>query len=181
VEPSARTGRRWLWVVLGLAAVIALVPFGVIHWDGGFQSVECRLKFVDRNGTPVPGVTLTVLTKAGGVRHFYPVDEFIPDVPVVSDADGWMVFHHTGRGIEFGGKAYTNLVGMRFGKTGSPRYDCVFTLDGREVFRTPYNLDGDEWKEFHRGRVTRESRYPGRELEKFSFLVVERTIAVPDR
>jgi hypothetical protein len=170
MQPSARTGRWWLWAIVGLAAVVVLVPFHCIVWDGGFQSVECRLKFVDNQGNPVNGVTLTVYTRAGGVCHFYPVDEFVPDAPVTSDADGWMVFHHTSRGPEFGGKEYNNLIGMRFGDTDAPRYDCVFTLDGREVFRTRYNFHRDEWKEFRRGSMTREWRSPGWDFVKYGWL-----------
>ena len=155
--------------VVGLVAAAALAPVEEIRWDGGFESVECRLRFVDNQGNPVRGVTLTVRTRAGGVSHFYPVDEFVPDVPVTSDADGRMVFHHAGQGLEFGGTQYSNVVGMQFGDTDAPRYDGVFTLDGREVFRSRLNFYRDEWKEFHRGSVTREWRSPGWDFDRYGW------------
>src|SRR5688572_2325165 len=111
--------------IVALAAAIVLVPWQCLIWDGGFPDVECRLRFVDGDGKPVPAVILTVFTKAGGVCHFYPVNEFLPDRPVTSDKDGVMVFHHAGRGVGFGGREYRNLFGMRFGETDSPHYDCV--------------------------------------------------------
>ena len=120
----------------GLATVLALVPFQVLVWDGGFPSIECRLRFVESNGNPVPGVKLTVHNKAGGVSHFYPVDEFVPESPVTSDDEGWMVFHHVSRGFEFGGKDYRSVFGFTLSEAKSPYYECVFSLVDREVFRT---------------------------------------------
>lgn len=131
-----------------------------IIWDGKFPDVECRLKFVDGNNKPLPGVTLTVLTKAGGACHFYPVDEFVPDRVVVSDAEGRMVFHHSSKFLEFSGREYSNLIGMRFGETSAPHYDCVFALDGREVFRTPFNFHRREWDEFRQPTMTRTWQLP---------------------
>jgi len=155
VRSIATIRRGCLWGLIGLALVIALVPFQGIIWDGGFPSIECRLKFVDSSGTPVPGVTLTVRTRAGGTCHFYPVDEFVPDHPVSSDAEGRMVFHHSGSSVEFSGHEYHNLIGFRFGETSAPHYDCVFTLHGREVFRCPFNFYQHEWDEFEQPSVTR--------------------------
>lgn len=129
---------RWRLLILGLMAVVALVPFMGIIWDGGFESAEYRLRFVDESGRPVPGVALRVLTRAGGVCHLYPVNEFLPDSTPTSDADGRMAFHHVGR-LEFGGHEYHNLVGMRFGDTRAPQYVLVFAVGGREVYRTWYD------------------------------------------
>jgi hypothetical protein len=157
---SARIGRGCVWALIGLAVLIALVPWQGIIWDGGFDDVECRLKFVDANGNPVPGVTLTVFTRAGVVCHYYPVDEFFPDRPVVSDAEGQMVFHHSSNHLEFAGHESSNLIGMRFGETSAPHYDCVFTLGGREVFRTPFNFHRREWDEFWRPAVQRSWQPP---------------------
>jgi hypothetical protein len=100
-----------------LAAAVAFVPFQGIIWDGGFKSAEYRLRFVDAAGRPITGVTLRVLTKAGGACPFYPVDEFHPDRPPMSAADGMLVCHHSGNGLEFGGREHYNLVGMRFDET----------------------------------------------------------------
>jgi hypothetical protein len=94
-----------------------LVPWQCILWGGRIPDVECRLKFVDANNKPVPGVTLAVYTKAGSRCHFYPVDEFVPDHPVVSDAEGRLVFHHSSNHIEFDGRECFNLIGMRFHDT----------------------------------------------------------------
>jgi hypothetical protein len=156
VRRTARIRRGCVWALVGVAVLIALVPWQGILWDGGFPDVECRLKFVDRDGKPVSGVTLTVFTKAGAVCHFYPVDEFVPDRLVVSDSNGELVFHHTAGYLEFGGHEYGNLVGMRFGETASPQYDCVFTHGDREVFRTPFNFHRREWDAFRKPTVTRQ-------------------------
>lgn len=155
---AARVRRGCVWALIGIAVLIALVPFQCIIWDGGFSDVECRLKFVSGDGKPVSDVVLTVLTKGGTVCHFYPVDEFVPDRPIASDAEGLIVFHHsTEWGLEFGGREYHNLIGMRFGDTTAPQYDCLFTHNGREVFRTPFNFThAREWKEFHKPKVTRQ-------------------------
>jgi hypothetical protein len=155
VRRNARIGRGCAWTLGGLAALIALVPWQGYIWDGGFPNVECRLKFVDANNKPVPGVTLTVFTEGGGVCHFYPVDEFVPDRPVISDAEGRMVFRHTGGGLEFAGHEYYNLFGMRIGETSAPRYRCMFSLDGREVFSTPFNFHHPEWNQFRQPAVKR--------------------------
>jgi hypothetical protein len=56
-----------------VVAAVLLVPFQGIIWDGGFQSTEYRLKFVDEAGPPVAGVTLQVETQVGGICHVYPV------------------------------------------------------------------------------------------------------------
>jgi hypothetical protein len=160
VPRSARVHRGCLWVLLILGVLILVVPWNGIIWDGGFSSVECRLKFVDSTNKPVAGVTLTVLTNAGGECHFYPVDEFVPDRPVVSDAEGQMVFHHTAIYLEFSGHEYFNLIGMRFGETSSPHYDCVFVLDCREVLRTPFNFHRREWEAYRQLDVKRTWRRP---------------------
>jgi hypothetical protein len=132
----------WKWrlrlLALGVAAVVGLVPFEGIVWDGGFRDAEFRLRFVDPTDRPVPGVTLRVLTAAGGVCHLYPVNEFLPDGAPASDADGRMVFHHASRGLEFAGHESRNLVGMQFGETRSPQYLLVFDHGGREVYRVWY-------------------------------------------
>jgi len=159
MDRPARIRLGCLLGVLGLAAAVALVPWLEIIWDGGFPDVEYRLKFVDGEGNPVPGVTLTVYTKAGAVCHFYPVDEFVPDQPVVSDANGQMVFHHSSEGLEFGGREYRNMFGLGFGED-APHYVCVFTHEGREVFRTPFNLHRREWEQFRKPSVTRRWARP---------------------
>jgi hypothetical protein len=144
---------------IALATAVGLVPWQCVIWDGGFPDVECRLKFVDREGNAVSGVKLTVLTRGGTVSHFYPVDEFVPDRPVVSDAEGQMVFHHSSSYLEFGGRRYENFLGLGFGE-GSPEYVCVFTHQGREVFRTPYNFHRREWEQFRKPMVTRRYSPP---------------------
>jgi hypothetical protein len=160
VRRSAKVVHGCVWALIGCAVVIALVPFQGLIWDGKFPDVECRLKFVDGTNKPVPGVALTVLTKAGRECHFYPVDEFVPEQPVVSDTEGRMMFHHSSKFLEFAGHEYPNLIGMRFGQTSAPRYDCVFVLDGREVFRTPFNFYKREWNEFRQPTVQRAWRPP---------------------
>lgn len=151
---ESRIRRGCLWALGAGTLLFVLVPWQGIIWDGGFPNVECRLKFVDGAGKPVHGVKLTVLTKAGGVCHFYPVDEFVPDQPLISDANGQMVFHHSANTLEFAGHEYSNLLGMRFGDTSAPRYDCIFSHNGREVFRTPFNFHRREWDEFQQPAVT---------------------------
>lgn len=152
-------GRGCVWTLVGVAILIALIPFKCIIWDGGFPDIECRLKFVDGDSKPVPGVTLTVFTRSGTPCHFYPIDEFVPDQPVVSDADGQLVIHHSANYLEFGGRTYQNLIGMGFGGN-APHYDCVFTHGGREVFRTPFNFHRREWDGFRKASVTREWSRP---------------------
>jgi hypothetical protein len=125
--------------VLGLAAAVALFPIQGITWDGGFPSMEYRLTFTDGTGRPVPGVELRVLTQAGGLCHLYPIDEFLPDQAPTSDAEGRMVFHHTGESVEFGGREFSNLFGKRFGETDNPQYVCVFAVAGGEVHRVRYD------------------------------------------
>ena len=110
-----------LALILGLVAIVLLAPIQEIVWDGGFPSTEYRLTFVDEAGRPVPGVTLRMETHADGVSYLYPVDEFLPDQAPTSDADGRMVFHHTGQGIEFGGHDRSNLLGVEFEKTLAPQ------------------------------------------------------------
>lgn len=147
-------------MLVGAAVLIALVPWQCIIWDGGFPNMECRLRFVDSDGKPVPGVTLTVYTKAGGVCHYYPIDEFVPDKPLVSDDEGRIVFHHSSVFFEFSGREYWNLIGMRFGETKAPHYECVFSHQGREVFRTKYNFHHPEWDEFRKPAITRTWNAP---------------------
>ena len=130
--------RRVRLLVLGLVAVVALVPFQTMIWDGGFEDAEYRLRFVDGNGRPVPGVSLRVLTPAGGACHLFPINEFLPDGTPTSDADGRMVFHHASHALEFAGRVRTNVVGMAFGDTRSPEYVLAFDVDGREANRVRY-------------------------------------------
>jgi len=161
--PVARS--RWkvrccILGVLGLAAAILLVPFQGVIWDGGFPSTEYQLRFVDKAGSPVPGVTLQVGTQAGGVCYVYPVDEFVPDQTIASDADGRMVFHHVSDVIEFSGHESVNMLGMGFGGPGPPKYVCVFRLGDREVQRVRFGdleVQGDL---YHIPTVTRTWHYP---------------------
>ena len=131
--------RGCLIVSILLIAAVLLVPFQGIVWDGRFDSAEYRLRFIDESGRPVPDIRLKVLTKAGEPCHFYPINEFTPDGTAVSDADGRMMFHHAGDLLEFGGREYWNLVGMRFGETDAPQYDFVFSLGEREVHRVKHD------------------------------------------
>ena len=152
---------------LGVAVAVGLTPFQGIIWDGGFESTEFRLTFVDKTGKPVPGVTLRVLTRAGGPCHLYPIDEFLPDQTPTSDDEGRMLFHHAGTGLEFGGHEYYNLVGMRFGETTSPQYVCVFSAAGRELYRSRYTelCVRGEWD--HLPKVRRpwpDPEWPAREI-----------------
>jgi len=160
MQRAARIRRGCVWALVGVAVVIALVPWQGIIWDGGFPATECRLKFVDSEGKPVPGVTLTVFTKTGGVCHYYPIDEFVPNKQVVSDGEGRMVFHHTPVFLEYSGHVSSNLIGMRFGETEAPHYECGFTHQGREVFRTKYNFYRSGWAEFRKPDVTRTWKPP---------------------
>jgi hypothetical protein len=138
--------RRTAWVVFGLLAALLLIPFQRWSWDSHFPSIEYRLRFVDADGRPVPGVRLDVFTQAGGRSYLYPVDEFVPGNPVVCDADGRMTFHHRGLTYECGGRTRVNLLGLQFHSGEAPQYDCVFTLDGREVRRVRYNsLSPKDW------------------------------------
>lgn len=158
--------RGCLLCLLGLAAAVALVPFQGIIWDGGFASAEYRLTFVDGSGKPVPGVVLRVLTRAGGECPLYPIDEFLPDRAPTSDADGRMVFHHAGEGLEFGGREGSNLLGMRFGETDAPQYVCAFSVAGREVHRVRYDDLRPRGERDRLARVTRpwqNSEWPSRE------------------
>jgi hypothetical protein len=147
---------------------VVLVPFQCIIWDGGFASVEYRLTFIDGAARPVPGVVLRVLTRAGGDCHLYPIDEFLPDQSTTSDAEGRMVFHHVGEGLEFGGREYSNLLGMRFGETDAPQYVCAFSVAGREVHRVRYD---DLRRRGERDRlpsVTRPWQYPDWPLREYA-------------
>ena len=169
MQRSGRVSRRWLWVVIGLALLVALVPYSCIVWDGGFPSIECRLRFVDTSDGPVPGVTLKVLTKADGACHFYPVDELLPDSTPTSDADGKMVFHHANCSPEFSGRIYENLIGIPFGEIRAPQYLCVFLQGDREVFRCPFRFHQKEWDEFRQPNVTRAWRSPGWDFQKYGW------------
>jgi hypothetical protein len=138
---SNRPGKcRWgLLCLLVVTAAVLRAPGQVILWDGGFTRAEYRLTFTDEAGRPVPGVLLRVQTRGGSACPLYPIDEFFPGQAPASDAQGRMVFHHVGAGLEFGGRESSNLLGMRFGDTGAPRYDLVFSVGGREVYRLPYD------------------------------------------
>jgi hypothetical protein len=167
---------RWGCVLglIGVVVIVALVPIQVIVWDGGFPDIECRLRFVDSHGKPVPGVTLTVLTQAGGACYLYPVDEFILDQPVVSDAEGWMVFHHVSPGLEFSGRDYHSLLGITLSRDSAPHYDCVFSLRDREVFRTPFNFHSQDWDQFQKARLTRSWVPPAYDLRITEYLEDDR-------
>lgn len=71
-----------------------------------------------------------------------------------------MVFHHTAAYLEFSGRQSRNLLGMWFGENSAPRYDCVFSLNGREVFRTLFNFHDREWEPFRQPNVTRPWQAP---------------------
>lgn len=138
----ARLSRRklgCLCAIFFIVVVILVTPFQGLIWDGGFSSIEYRLRFLDTNNRPLQGVTLQVRTQAGCVCYLYPVNEFISDQAPTSDSEGNMVFHHVSHTLEFAGHEYSNLLGFRFGETQSPQYDCVFLVEGREVSRVRFN------------------------------------------
>lgn len=138
--PAAKHRRRW-WL-LGLALLAGLIlfaPVQTMHWSGSFYDEEYRLTFVRPDGRPVEGMKLQVLTKAGGKSYLYPIEEYLPDSVPTSGPDGKMVFHHAGRGAEYGGRDCYSVVGVPLSQTGAPQYQFVFLLDGREVARFPYD------------------------------------------
>jgi hypothetical protein len=122
---------------LGLAVI--LVPFQGMIWDGRFHDVEYRLTFLDEAGRPLPGISLQVVSKAGGPSYLYPINEFLPDGTPSTDANGLVTFHHVGAYLEFSGYEYHNLAGMRFSDTDAPQYVLVFSLAGREVHRVRHD------------------------------------------
>ena len=142
-EPELERMPRWqrgcLWTLVALIAAFLLAPIGAIRWDGGFPSQEYRLQFVTADGQPVPGVRMEVFTQAGGRCYLYPVEEYVPDNPILTDADGRMTFRHFGRSLEYGGRTTTNVTGIKYHDDGDPQYDCAFVLDGREVHRVRFN------------------------------------------
>jgi hypothetical protein len=117
-----------------VVAAVVFAPIEMINWDGGFPNAEYRFKFVDGDNHPVPGVTLRVLTQAGGVCHLYPVSDFLPDQVPTSDADGNMIFHHFSDTLEFGGQDHRSLMGITWKKDKAPQFDCVFSLNGIVVY-----------------------------------------------
>ena len=167
---SARIHRGCCWALLAFAVVVAVAPIQCIIWDGGFPDVEYRMTFVDGNGHPVQGVTLQVLTPAGGASYFYPVDEFLPDQAPTSDAGGRMTFHHTTVGLEFAGRDYCNVLGIKlWGTGGAPHYACVFRHGESEVARLQFNSlrpKGDEYDNLP--SVTYRHPFPSEDLIRFA-------------
>ena len=154
--------KRWgcLLAVVGLAAAIALAPVGTIRWSGGFDQAEYHFTFVDAAGRAVPGITLRVETRAGGVCYLYPVDDFLPDRTPTSDAHGRMAFHHVAFGPEFGGKDHRNIFDVELTREEAPVYVCVFLHAGREVARVPYRDLRIEHEDYERlPKVTRPWRH----------------------
>lgn len=162
----ARRRTWWIVALLVLVAVVLFTPCGGYIWDGRFRPAEHRLKFEDEAGRPVPGVTLQVLTKAGGICYLYPVNEFVPDQTPTSDANGEMVFHHVAIYLEFGGHENRNLVGMDFGDQ-APQYECVFLRDGREVHRVWYDELRPRGDYDRQQFVTRRWEYPDWSVREF--------------
>src|SRR5262249_27564 len=129
-----------LWGLIFVVAAVLFAPIERIIWDGRFPDAEYRIKFVDGEDHPVPGVTLQVQTQAGGVCHLYPVSDFLPNQVPTSDADGNMLFPHaSSRAFEFGGRDYKCLAGITWKKDKVPQYDCVFFLNGTEVYRARFH------------------------------------------
>jgi hypothetical protein len=143
-------------LIIGVASYI----FGQISWDGGYASAEYQIVFSDRDGNPLPGVTLRVHDESI-YRFDYPVTDLRVLRAPTSDENGLLTFHHVSRGIEFGGTIWNLFFLIKVEKTPPlPVYHCKFFHDHREIYSVKYddlNAEVDRrWDDLPRVKRTPE-------------------------
>lgn len=103
----------------------------VTQWDGGYPTGHYTFNFVNADGAPITGVVIDVVDEAGKFSFKYPVDEYVAENSLVTDANGRVSFSHTSYGLEFGGTCYSDGE-KEWGDCVSPKYTIVFRR-GQEV------------------------------------------------
>ena len=144
-KPSDPVGKWMTLARVTLYAALTVLIIGVasyfsgIHWDGGYASAEYQIVFSDRDGNPVPGVTLKVQDESAYLRFNYPVTDFRVLRAPSSDENGLLTFHHVSRGLEFGGffRHHFFLIPVR-NTHPLPVYHCKFLHDHREIYSVKY-------------------------------------------
>jgi hypothetical protein len=153
--------RRHSSLLLGTVAGILILMGGFSFiqreaWDGGFGQAEFRLRFVDEEGAPVPGVQLVVRDKNGARAYCYPVIDYQETMQPMSDDSGLMTFHHINLSPEYGGKCWRLFFVIPMGDCDPPVYTCHFMLAGREIGQ----------RRFHELYAARQDRFDrGKEVE----------------
>jgi hypothetical protein len=133
------------WVMLARVTLYAALTvliigvdsyiFGQISWDGGYVSAEYQIVFSDRDGNPLPGVTLRVHEESFCPRFDHPVTDFRVLRTPRSDENGLLTFHHVSRGIEFGGTIWNLFFLIKMDMTPPlPVYHCKFFHEHREIY-----------------------------------------------
>jgi hypothetical protein len=107
--------------------------------DGGFRQMEWQLRFVDKDGRPIPGVQLTVLDNQGKIAFGYPVTDYLVNAVPTSNEDGLMVFHHVALGMEFSWGTRYLFFFIPIDTNKPPVYWLVFRASGRTVGTFRYN------------------------------------------
>ena len=125
-------------VLLVVTSVLLLALAGLsafctsYHWDGGFEQVQYRFTLRDHAGRALEGAELRVTDNTGTPSPGYPISDFLPANPLLSDANGQIVCHHVRLGPEFGGRGYRLFWIIPMGEV-APDFRCQFLLHGQEV------------------------------------------------
>ena len=134
-------------------------------WDGGFQQVEYRVTFLDKDSRPLKGVQLRVFDSQGKTTFGYPITDFTDESPPSSDENGMMIFHHVGLSPEFGGSCQQLFFVFPVGKCDAPKYTVQFLLSNRPVASFDYtDLEAPgrevEWKNLPIAKRKWEQKIP---------------------
>ena len=84
-------------VIVVLYIILSVERIGV----GSFPTAEYRILLVSEDGSPFAGAILNVIDSSGHKSYNYPVVNYQPNIPLVSDACGVVTLQHIDLGPEF--------------------------------------------------------------------------------
>lgn len=144
--------KRLIGVILLLILVCTLACASFrntfIIWEGFFPAGEYHLNIRNQTGEPIPGAILHVYEEGTRTPAFeYPIDNYLKDDDLISNAQGQIIALHKNRGLEFGGSEWKLFWIIPMGLGCCPQYDCEIIAQGykplkfsiKRLFEAGYN------------------------------------------
>lgn len=131
--------RHVAFLFLVLACLASAIPISCDHkeytWQASFLQAKYCLWCKGRTGEVRVGIELRVVDQANNDAFGFPISDYAPDKPIISDSKGALVFHHVEAPSEFTGvyrstRILGGLVVLSGGGWELPSYKCSLIEKG---------------------------------------------------